>query len=96
MGDQYADAEIRERLVGFDARTIVVPDWLQKRRDRYLLRPEVEYLYSADEVVWPSVFDEASSQKNESSASPVSPTWIGRNAPLWDDLERGNFDFLNG
>jgi len=38
MSDQYVGAEISERLVGFDARTIVVPDWLQKRRDDYLIR----------------------------------------------------------
>ena len=57
MSDQFVGPEISERLVGFDARTIVVPDWLQKRRDEYLLRPEVEHPCSADEMVWPSIFD---------------------------------------
>jgi hypothetical protein len=86
IGNLHNDTAINEHVVGFDARTIVVPDWLQRRRDEYLLRPEVVHPHSADEMVWPSVLDQPSAPGNQTYAPPKSPDWIGRNAPLWDDL----------
>lgn len=67
-------------VVGFDARTMLPErwsSWTKERRDRYLIRPDVERPLSTDTSVWPSLFD----------AGIKRPAWTGA-LGLWDDLAR--------
>ncbi|HTM48012.1 MAG TPA: hypothetical protein VL285_05015 [Bryobacteraceae bacterium] len=71
----------REKLLGFDAREM----WRETgsllhpshSRSTFLLREDVKKVFSADVLVWPSVFDGAG-----------RPAWIGANPPFWEDLEQ--------
>lgn len=47
-------------LIGYDVRRAISSSlrglWGAKRREGYLLRPEIDYPYSVDRIVWPSRF----------------------------------------
>jgi hypothetical protein len=77
-----------ERVLGFDAREIHVPNWLQERRHQYLLRPEVELPLSVDDMVWPSVFSHPRIPGAQELIGLDRPDWIGPISDLWDDLGR--------
>jgi hypothetical protein len=65
----------REVLLGFDARRIERSGYREKLPIDYRLRTEVEDILSVDTMVWPSAVLDA-------------PSWIGPNAPFWEDLDR--------
>lgn len=56
-----AVATTQSHILGFDLRlpaaSYLATDWLAARRQRFLLRPEVEQPLSVDRMVWPSLFD---------------------------------------
>lgn len=91
--------KIETRLIGFDARKAWIDWqrwWLPQRRSAYLLCDDIHSVLSVDTGSWPSVFDcnhymgvEISPFEQEVLAGPESPDdWIGRNDPLWADLEQ--------
>jgi hypothetical protein len=50
----------KERIVGFDAREMWLDPalhWNEKRREKFLFRPDVTKPLSTDTIVWPSIFD---------------------------------------
>ena len=63
---------MKEILLGFDARS-AAPPFEAAYRSTYLLRDDVERVFSADSMLWPSAVED-------------SPAWIGMNAPFWEDL----------
>jgi hypothetical protein len=69
--------DLEERVLGFDARLTVAPEWDAQRRAEYLLRGEVAVPASIDATVWPSVF-------GPGAINP--PDWTGMFSDLWDDL----------
>jgi hypothetical protein len=87
-----------ERLLGFDARKMWLDPsihWDRERRDRFLLRMDASPVLSTDELVWPSVFNThhlplatESELEELGLVGPQRPSWIGPNAPLWEDLYR--------
>jgi hypothetical protein len=56
-----AGARHHERLLGFDARSLVVEQqaWPPERRSTYLLRPSVDQPLSTDPLVWPRILGES-------------------------------------
>ncbi|MFO0606355.1 MAG: hypothetical protein U0324_24505 [Polyangiales bacterium] len=67
----------REHLLGFDCRVIqheAQTAWDPARRERFLLRLDVEQVYSTDRYVWPSPF-----------AADRSGSWTGLG--LWANLD---------
>jgi len=92
-----ANEPASEKLIGFDARKMWLDPaihWDQQRRERFLLKMDVERPLSADELVWPSVFrTEQLPQASEGQLAkwgflgPSRPDWIGPNRPLWQNLD---------
>ena len=66
------DARHRERLVGFDARSLAVESatWPAERRSTYLLRPDVARPLSIDPLVWPRVLGESEGGLSTRVAEP--------------------------
>ncbi len=89
---------IEERLLGFDARERLANGddlWDAARRETFLLRVDVPKPLSVDTVVWPSLFDTgqgigfpAAERERLHLAGLPTPSWIGPNVGLWDDLAR--------
>ena len=80
-----------EHLLGFDAREMppTAEVWTAERRARYLLRPDVRKPLSADQMVWPSLFDDGGVDVGRPGLPTlVPPKWTGPNASLWADLGR--------
>jgi hypothetical protein len=50
-------AESQEVVLGYDARVAAPEPWSSERRARYLLRTDVEWPFSTDRMVWPSVIE---------------------------------------
>src|SRR6185295_8059532 len=78
-------------LLGFDARETFVPparSWTTRRREDFLLRPEVEKPLSVDTWAWPSIFGDGftDSDRPTEVQLPEMPAWRGANQTLWDDL----------
>lgn len=88
--------ECEEHLLGFDARQSPrspSETWDADRRRTYLLKPDASRILSTDGMVWPSCFrqplpdglpDEVLVQIDTSA--PLTPDWIGMNAPFWESL----------
>ena len=76
---------IDEELIGFDAREAGEYDsrWDAKRRQSFLLRPEVVRPLSLDLDVWPTIFEIGSLE----TTSRFRPGTRPRGAPLWDNLD---------
>ena len=78
-----------ELLLGFDAREMWLgtSELLHPSHDRstFLLRDDVEKVFSADILVWPSLFG-ASFPRAAERPSLEAPRWIGANPPFWEDL----------
>ena len=53
-----AQKDVIERVAGYDARNLspVAPIWSAARRETYLYRLDVAQPFSADTIVWPSIF----------------------------------------
>lgn len=67
-------------LIGFDVRQDCpdVPAWDEERRQRFLLRQDVDKPLSIDASVWPSAFDMQERVER--------PQWTGYVQDLWEDL----------
>ncbi|WP_152051610.1 hypothetical protein [Tautonia marina] len=87
------------RLIGYDIRFAPSPAlralWNSKRREHYLLRPEVDFPYSVDRAVWPSRFRLGGTepppglQKGEMiDLDPATVPPHYQLFDLWDDLTR--------
>jgi len=76
-------------LLGFDARETFVPparSWTTRRREDFLLRPEVEKPLSVDTWAWPSIFGDGFTDRDRPTELPEMPAWRGASQTLWDDL----------
>ena len=82
---------VEQRVLGYDARemwTTGTVQWLEQRRNKYLLRPEVAKPLSTDTSVWPSIFAQPSGPDPEAAYELEAPAWTGPIQYLWDDLTR--------
>src|ERR1700722_8558772 len=72
-----APRRFEQTLLGFDARTnspgVDLPT-------QFLLRTDLEDVFSADTRLWPSIFE-------TSASKTFAPAWIGMNTPFWEDLD---------
>jgi hypothetical protein len=80
-----------EVLLGFDARE----RWMTRLREAgsfggrpesFLLRADLEDVFSADRMVWPSIFAETVTLRLGLKEGLPMPEWIGMNAPFWENL----------
>ncbi len=85
---------ITEAPLGFDARELFMNMsawWNPHRRQKYLLRDDVQRPMSADTMVWPSLFGDGlpdTDRERLGLEKLVVPAWRGPNQNLWDDLNR--------
>ncbi len=81
-----------EALLGFDAREMFLPPgahWDAARRERYLLRRDVQKPLSVDPMVWPSLFGDGlpdDARRRLGLDTARLPAWRGPNPGLWEDL----------
>lgn len=86
--------KVEEELLGFDAREAFLDPsrtWGASRRDLHLLRDDVEKPLSVDALVWPSLFGDGLSEKEEQALQSKlvkPPDWRGPNGALWENLEQ--------
>jgi hypothetical protein len=84
---------LHRRTLGYDIRLrpsgISAPDWTGKRRERYLLRPEIPWPFSVDRNVWEALF----SYREQEGLDDRWPTLAVKPAEfphqvleLWQDL----------
>ncbi|HEY2015512.1 MAG TPA: hypothetical protein VGH38_18530, partial [Bryobacteraceae bacterium] len=71
---------LTEALLGFDVREMCPSGFRAAGRGegwptRFLLRTDLDDVFAADTIVWPSVFEAQATRE-----------WIGPNPPFWDDL----------
>ncbi|MCC7086757.1 MAG: hypothetical protein IT427_17285 [Pirellulales bacterium] len=76
-------------LLGFDARENRADRqaWDYERRLRYLFNDGLTKPLSADIAVWPSVFDQTTSDTHVYSTVPMPSFYIGLNDPLFNNLD---------
>lgn len=71
----------REKLLGFDVRKMRLKNnvvWNDKRKETYLLRPDVDKVLSTDTIVWPSLLKVNKSTRSSSQNIDLN---------LWDNLK---------
>lgn len=89
---------MNEFLLGFDAREGWLSYdsvWTKDRRREYLLREDIAKPLSTDILVWPSAFDIGGCIALSDLDPALQgfdglelPSWVGRNHPLWSDLDQ--------
>ena len=75
---------MEEKVIGFDLRDAdhtLKNAWSPSRRDMFLLRDDVERIFSVDKDIWPSLFEEMWQEM---------PTKIGWVSQLWADIGQLN------
>ena len=76
---------IEETVLGFDVREMWLTGYRTGRPDQFLLRTDLKDVFSADTVVWPSVFKTTATY--EIGPQYPRPQWVGPNGPFWADLD---------
>ena len=89
------------RVIGYDLRIGVEHgghDWDLARRERYLLRPDVDHPLSVDPMVWPQRYDESSWPDDARRWATASKTFLGlfdntdTLTAIRDGIEAGAFE----